>query len=281
MKVAVIILNYNSSEDCKKCASFLKQQKGVDIELIFVDNASNDGYLVQELCEAEGYTFIQSKENRGYNAGNNIGLRYAAEKGYEYALIANPDMEFPEIDYVKKLVETMNIDQDIVVVGSNILGNDGKSQSPLKREGNWTTSFNWLKDLLIGKKNSQLDNPKISHYCSKVCGCCFLIRMDFIKEIGYFDEYPFLFSEEPILARQVELAKKKMYYLSDLIAIHRHISLSKGDPVKRFKHLKRSRLYYIDKYSLDNFIGKCISKISFRLYIFIMIFNGRFINKKR
>lgn len=26
----------------------------------------------------------------------NIGLRYAANKGYEYALIANPDMEFPQ-----------------------------------------------------------------------------------------------------------------------------------------------------------------------------------------
>lgn len=281
MKVAVIILNYNSSNDCKKCASFLKEQQNVDLELIFVDNASSDGYIVKNLCETERYTFIQSKENKGYNAGNNIGLRYAAEKGYEYVMIANPDMEFPEKDYVCKLVEVMKREQDIVVAASNIIGNDGKPQNPMKPDGNWTNSFNWIKEIILKKKQTWLDEPGKSHYCSKVSGCCFMIKMDFVRSIGFFDECPFLFSEEPILARQVELAQKKMYYLSDLIAIHRHISSSKGDPIKRFKHLKKSRLYYIDKYSDYSFIGKYISKISFKFYIFIMILNGRFNNKKK
>lgn len=101
MRVAIIILNYNSSDDCRKCVSFLKRQEGVELELVLVDNCSPDGDKVKALCKEEGCTFIASKENRGYNAGNNIGLRYAASKGYKYALIANPDMEFPQTDYVK------------------------------------------------------------------------------------------------------------------------------------------------------------------------------------
>lgn len=270
-KVAVIILNYNSSSDCKKCASFLEQQEGVDLELVFVDNASSDGYIVKDFCENNGYTFIQSKENRGYNAGNNIGLRYAAEKGYEYAMIANPDMEFPEKDYIRKLVEEMNIDQDIVVVGSNILGNDGKCQNPLKRDGNWTTSFFGIKELIFKKKQTWLDDSNYSHYCSKVNGCCFLIKIEFIKSIGFFDEYPFLYCEEPILSRQIEVASKKIFYCAEVTAIHRHISSTKGNPIKRLKNWRRSRLYFIDVYSKNCLLGKIIEKINVLIYINTLI----------
>lgn len=34
MKVPVILLNYNSSADCCKCVADLKQQEGVELEII-------------------------------------------------------------------------------------------------------------------------------------------------------------------------------------------------------------------------------------------------------
>jgi len=274
-KVAVIILNYYSSDDCRKCVSFLKRQEGVEIELVLVDNCSPDGNKVEALCREQGCTFIASPENRGYNAGNNIGLRYAAKKGYKYALIANPDMEFPQTDYVKRLVEAMEQDEKIVVVGSDIVGDDGIHQNPLVRDGNWTTSFNWINFFL--KKNhtsvpEYLDNPKHSHYCAKVSGCCLMVRMDFIRKIGFFDEYPFLYCEEPILSRQVELAGKRMYYTAEVQAIHRHIASTKGDPVKRFQQWKRSRIYFINRYSDDSWIGKKLASLSMMLYVGLFTF---------
>ena len=41
-KVAAIVLNYNTSADVRKCLSYLKKQKDVDLEVIVVDNASPD-----------------------------------------------------------------------------------------------------------------------------------------------------------------------------------------------------------------------------------------------
>lgn len=274
-KVAVIILNYNSFDDCRKCVSFLKRQEGVELELILIDNCSLDGDKVEALCREQGCTFIASLENRGYNAGNNIGLTYAAEKGYKYALIANPDMEFPQTDYVKRLVEVMEQDKDIVVAGSDIIGANGTHQNPLVRDGNWTTSFNWIKYKLKLKKNRTnpygfLDNAQISHYCKKVNGCCLIVRMDFIREIGFFDEYPFLYCEEPILSRQVEMAGKRMYYTAEVYAIHRHIAITKGDPIKRILHWKRSRLYFIEHYSNDSWIGKKIASLSTILSVLLI-----------
>lgn len=274
MRVAIIILNYNSSDDCRKCVSFLKRQEGVELELVLVDNCSPDGDIVKTLCEEEGCTFIASKENRGYNAGNNIGLRYAASKGYEYALIANPDMEFPQTDYVKKLVETMETDSNIVVAGSDIIGPNRIHQSPMMRDGNWRSSFGWIKSILTKQKTDAydfIDNYTENHYCWKVSGCCLMVRMEFMKEIGFFDEYPFLYCEEAILSRQVEIVGKRMYYTADIQAVHRHITSTKGNPIVRFWQWKRSRIYFINRYSGDSWIGKKIACFSMQLYVTLFI----------
>ena len=126
MKVPVILLNYNSSADCRKCVADLKRQEGVEQEIIIVDNCSRkeDASAVEQLAAEQGCTFIAAKENRGYNAGNNIGLRYAAEKGYAYTLIANPDMEFPHRDYVMCLAEEMEARKEVAVAATDITSHD-------------------------------------------------------------------------------------------------------------------------------------------------------------
>ncbi len=275
MKVPVILLNYNSLPDCRKCVSSLQRQEGVELEIIVVDNCSpreGEQESVRQFCQEQGCTFIAAEENRGYNAGNNIGLRYVAEKGYQYALIANPDMEFPQNDYIARLVEAMSRDKDIVVVGSNIVGLDGRHQNPSVRDGDWRSSFGWITGLFKRKKADAydfIDRYQESHYCAKVSGCCLLVRMDYIQSIGFFDEYPFLYCEEPILSRQVEKASKSMYYIADTQAIHAHVKSEKGDPTKRFLHWRRSRIYFIKKYSGDRWLGRQLAILSVKLYVII------------
>ena len=281
MKIAIIILNYNSSADCRKCIGYLKQQQGIEQEIVVVDNCSraDDRKAVELLCREQGCTFIANSENNGYNAGNNLGLRYAAEKGYEFALIANPDMEFPQKDYLTTLLAKMQEDRYIVVCGSDIIGADGIHQSPMGKESNWRGSFGWIKEILGKKKKSDaydfIDNYKESHYCHKVSGCCFMIRMSFLKSIDFFDEKVFLYCEEAILSRQVEVAGKRMYYLATAQAVHRHVKSEKGDPVKRFKTWGKSRCYFIDHYSKDHWLGKQIAKFSMKLYVATFIFYSK------
>ena len=275
MKIAVVILNYNSSADCRKCIGYLKQQQGVEQEIIVVDNCSRDDdrLVVEQLCKEQGCTFIANHENKGYNAGNNVGLRYAAEKGYEFALIANPDMEFPQTDYLATLLAKMQEDADLVVCGSDIIDADGIHQSPMGKDDSWRGSFGWIKEIFGKKKKSEaydfIDNYSESHYCYKVSGCCFMIRTSFLKEIDFFDEKVFLYCEEAILSRQVEMAGKRMYYLATAQAVHRHVKNEKGDPVKRFKAWGKSRCYFIDHYSNDHWFGKQIAKLSMRLYVLV------------
>lgn len=275
MKIATILLNYNSSADCRKCIGYLQAQT-TEQEIIVVDNCSQgeERTAIEETCREAGVTFLANNKNAGYNAGNNVGLRYAVKKGYKYALIANPDMEFPEGDYIEKLLQPMINDTDIVVCGSDIIGLDGRHQSPMGREGGWQSSWGWVGGF-FKKKNAEtydfIDNFAQSHHCAKVSGCCLMVRLSFIESIGFFDEYPMLYCEEAILGKQVEKAGKKMYYTADAQAIHAHRKSEKGNPVPRFKQWRRSRLHYIKKYSDYTPFGKFMASLSMRIYMGIMI----------
>ena len=94
-----------------------------------------------------------------------------------------------------------------------------------------------------------------------------MIRMSFLKSIDFFDEKVFLYCEEAILSRQVEMSGKRMYYLATTQAVHRHVKSEKGDPIKRFKTWGKSRCYFIDRYSKDPWLGKQIAKLSMKLYV--------------
>ena len=205
---------------------------------------------MRELCSEQQCTLIENHENRGYNAGNNIGLRYAAQKGYKYALIANPDMEFPQEDYVVRMVEKMEEDEEIMVCGSDIVTPEGRHQNPL-RESTYQEELLWpITYLRYHRKGDWfLEDYSKAGYCEKISGCCLMVRMNFIEHIDFFDEGVFLYSEESILAKQLQLNKKKMYYLKDAYAIHRHVKSEKGNPANNLLKLFSSREYYLSKYS--------------------------------
>jgi hypothetical protein len=278
MNVAVVILNYNSASDCRKCIGFLKKQEGVGAEIIVVDNCSpreGEQESIRSLCEELHCTFIQATENRGYNAGNNIGLRYAAKKGYKYALIANPDMEFPQKNYLMKMVEAMGLDSSIVACGTDILTVDGLHQNPMKPDlKGGLNSFGWLSSFGGSSKKDTydfIDNYKENHYCYKISGCCLMVDVEFLNRLDFFDESVFLYCEESILSKQILRENKRMFYMADNTAIHRHVNSEKGNPRPRLREWRKSRLYYIKNYSGDNWWQKWADIASASMYTGLLI----------
>lgn len=274
MKIGIVLLNYNSSADCRKCIGDLQKQQGIDLEIIVVDNCSpreGEQDAIRQLCREQNCTFIQAKENRGYNAGNNIGLRHAAKKGYKYAVITNPDMEFPQADYLARLAIKMEEDDGIVVCAGDIVSLKGIHHNPRNYvEREWWYCFDWVSNILYKSKNndgsSGLDNPNISHYCHYVVGCCLMVRLSFIQQIGYFDERVFLYGEESILAAQVVQFGYKMYYLAEAKALHNHKKSNESNRAFCFKHWKQSQLHKVRFHSQYPFYGKWVAIFSIHCY---------------
>ena len=107
MKTVCIILNYNDADTTIALLDRIRDYKVLDA-VILVDNASTDDSAARLRKKVGGKVIlVTAPRNGGYGAGNNLGIRYAAEVfRADYALIANPDTEFSE-ECVRELAETM------------------------------------------------------------------------------------------------------------------------------------------------------------------------------
>ena len=88
MDVSVIIINYNTLQMTSECIdSIIANTSDVEYEIILVDNASKDGS--KEFFENDHRVkYLYSEINKGFGAGNNLGVRHACGK---YIFLLNSD----------------------------------------------------------------------------------------------------------------------------------------------------------------------------------------------
>lgn len=107
--VAVCIVTYNSEDDIETCLAGVRKQSWTNLELLIVDNASEDStvdLVTRRFPEAK---LIVNANNRGFAAAQNQAIRATNS---DYVLVLNPDVEL-DVGYISKLVERMDIDPDI------------------------------------------------------------------------------------------------------------------------------------------------------------------------
>ncbi|MDA0974218.1 MAG: glycosyltransferase family 2 protein, partial [Bacteroidetes bacterium] len=89
MKLSVIIVNYNVEYFLEQCLlSVQKALRGIEGEVIVVDNASVDGSLDMLRSRFPGIRLIANKENMGFSVANNQGIKISEG---DYVLLLNPD----------------------------------------------------------------------------------------------------------------------------------------------------------------------------------------------
>ena len=279
--IAVIILNYNSEKDLQVCAEQVARQEGVHVSIILVDNASRPesvaavrawlaAWRPDSICGAEhevqawvrqhpetarhprAVYLIKNAENRGYSAGNNVGIRLGEALKADAVMIANPDMRIEDRNYLHELSRHLFIDPKNYVAASRIVDLQGNEQNPM-REASFLEELFWQRWLfrrffkgITYVLPCPLNRPTV---VPKVSGCCLLLRMDFLQQTGYLDENVFLYCEEPILSARVHAAGGRILYVPTLTAIHAHVKIEKGNNGKRMLLFIKSRKYYLKSYS--------------------------------
>lgn len=267
-KVMAVILNYNSYDDTMKCFDYLKKQEGVDLKVCIVDNKSTENRQddLRQLADQDTFVII-NEENKGFSAGNNLGLKKAAEENCNYSLIINPDVEIRDKDYLKKLSDLMDEDKTIAVAGTDIVKADGKHQNPL-REPYFLEEVFWRMAIAknkLSKKIPYVKNYSKSGCCKKLSGCCFMVDMNFMKDVEFLDEGVFLYSEESILAAQARDKGLIEYYCADLSVNHLHKDSEGSDKEKLMRYSVESKKYFIEKYGCygkrrDNIVKKVLNR---------------------
>ena len=92
-RVLVIVLCHNGVELTLACLESLRRVEYERADVLIVDNASTDGTPEAVRTRFPEVTVVEAGANLGFAAGNNVGLRYALDHGYDYALLLNNDTE--------------------------------------------------------------------------------------------------------------------------------------------------------------------------------------------
>jgi hypothetical protein len=243
MVLSIIILNYKTKNLVKYC---LKRIVGLDCEIIVVDNASFDGVdrMIRE--NFPKVRFIQAEKNRGYAAGNNLGIKEAKGK---YILILNPDVVVLD-GTIEKMYEFMELHPRVGLVGPKLTSPNGDLQETCYRFPRFIIPLyrrTFLGKLPFAKKS--LDHFSMRDYDHKkprpvdwLQGSCLMARNTAIQEVGFLDERFFIYLEDTDWCRRFWQKGWQVWYLPEAEMIHYHEQASLGGFLDIFKRSARAHI---------------------------------------
>jgi GT2 family glycosyltransferase len=257
IEVTISIVSYNSKAALRNCiVSIFHSTTDLDIQIIVVDNCSEDGSAKFVKEHFPALTVIENTENVGFGKAHNQAFRLA--KG-RYFLILNPDtIVFPGA--IEKMVQFMSRNPLAGVVGCKIWWDDERKFifPDLKIHSIKTALLHFTPFCRYFPNSSFPRNYWRSAYLlwsakepvkvEGITGGIMMIRSEVFESVGSFDENFFLFFEEHDLLRQVKAAGWKIYYLPNAEIQHFFEESCRNCHFDIGKIYKDSALYYYKKH---------------------------------
>ena len=136
--VAFVVLHYGAVEVTERCVrSIFQLNNSQKIRVVVVDNdiqkSSEDRRLLeQRLAEHSQLKILKNEGTGGFSEANNIGYSYAKEVlKAECIILLNNDIEFPQVDFIRRLEQSIE-HMRCHVIGPNVIQKQtGEPQNPL------------------------------------------------------------------------------------------------------------------------------------------------------
>ncbi len=249
-QVAVILINYNSSQYTLDCINSIRSQTSIRYQIIVIDNNSRlSEFEKLSALEYKEMTLVRSKLNVGFSGANMMGVQVADA---DYYFFLNNDTIVLN-DCLGILTSFMESNPEAAnCTGEMFNGNNEHEYSfqhfptlPVKLLGTGILKT-FYKDRFPNKRK-RYDKPI---RVDLVSGSAMFIRASFFEEIGGFDTNYFLYCEEEDIA--LRLSRKGYYTYLVPKARYQHFE-SKSTPSDnsiRLPYLKEfyiSSLYYYTK----------------------------------
>lgn len=243
VKIATILINYNGYEDTADAINSI-EKSSVKTDIIVVDNASdqNEGDKLKEAF-SDIYV-IQSKENVGFSGGNNLGIKYALNKNYEYIMLLNNDTVISN----KMIENLLKYASDHTVVSPLMYYYTNKKKIWFAGGDINRFTGNTEHYMMNCIEDKQLQNTK----CAFLTGCCMMIHTNIIKKVGLLDETYFMYCEDTDFSIRLKRNGFEMLMVPEAKLWHK-VSSSTGGDESAFSlyYMTRNRLNYVKKYRKD------------------------------
>lgn len=186
--VSIIILNYNGLSDLKACLDSLYNLAYHNIEIIFVDNNSQDKSVEYVKRNYKEIKVVELKKNYGFAKGNNLGVAYA---NGEYIVLLNTDTEV-DVKWLSELVKFASEYNEVGIVGSKIYYYDDRNI--INFAGSSSNILGQGSQIGAKRTDSNLLNKTRKSFYA--CGASILFKRHVYQKIGLFDPSYFAYYED-------------------------------------------------------------------------------------
>lgn len=307
----ILILNYNNTDDLKKCIDSVCRYCMMDkIKIVVVDNGStievfdnignylfklfNQNYSKISYKENTGrlnkVTYLRLPQNVGYAKGNNEGLKLLfADSEIDDILILNSDIILT-CDIITPLLSERTKYENVGAISPLLVHTNNKIDYSCARKTYsdlcllLTFSYLFARKYYKLRKCSDMliTNPGLFNESSfeidLPSGSCMLVAKDVFRKIGGFDENTFLYYEENILYEKFKMLNCKSYLVPKISCIH--VGGSTTNSTKSSLFLKKcnynSLIYYLKSYRKISIIKLIYLHISANIRMFKMKLNTIF-----
>lgn len=210
--VSVVIVNWNGRKHLDGCLSSLLDQDYEPLEIVLVDNGSDDGSVAFVSSRFPQVHVIALPQNTGFAAGNNTGIR--ASRGDIIVLINNDTKALPGLISAFVAAMTRNPRLGAAQAKIRLMRQpdvlDGGS-------GSYFTTTGFLKHMGHLDLHSSHTRPR-TIFSAK--GACLSLRRRTLAATGLFDPLFFAYFEDADLCWRTWLSGYSVEYVPDAEILH-------------------------------------------------------------
>lgn len=217
-RIAVLILTWNRWDELYVCLESFALLDYPNYHVIVVDNGSEDGTVDVVKRNFPWVTLIENGENLGFCRGNNVGLRYIAEKPeYDYVFLLNSDTKVLP-DVLKELVTVMRSDPRIAIAGAKNLLLENPDYV-WGKYGKVTWGPMLVKTIdRFARDKPEIEPPKDVDWV--ICNGC-LVSREALQTVGPFDEEFWQCNEDVDWSYRARKAGFRIVYVDRAAILHK------------------------------------------------------------
>ena len=243
----IIIINWNTKDLLIQCLTSIPLMiQGFKIEILVVDNGSQDGSGSEVKKRFPFVRLIENDKNLGFARAVNQGLQKASGR---YVLLLNPDTQVKN-GAIERLMSFMDAHPKAGISGAQLLNSNGSKQNSIANFPSLATELlnknllRWLSpERFPGKERNYSEPIEVD----SVIGACMMVRREALDQVGFLDEDYFLFLEETDWCYRMKKAGWKIYHVPQAEVFHFQGRSAETDKMRARVEYFRSRYHFFKK----------------------------------
>ncbi len=256
--LSVIVVSYNTRELLLECLrSVYDSTYSSDLQVIVVDNASQDGSAEAVRSHFPEGLLIANSENTGFSRANNLGIEHARGR---YLLLLNPDTAL-DSDVLEKMTEYMDIHRDVGMVSCKLVAGDGSLDLACRRSfpSLWDglcrasgLSKLFPKSRLFARYNLTYLDEDQTYMVDAVNGAFMFTRREAVRQVGLLDEDYIMYIEDLDWCYRFQKAGWKIVYHPVATTLHLKGQSARQNSSEMISELFRSTKTFYRKHYFPN-----------------------------